>query len=256
MSALTKAGVGLTLLCTSSNINQPEAACADDPRQIRPECKRKPDCRKATTFDLKQANIFDEHQYKREHNAIPMSRFDICKCKDGSIRIAKVGMCGKPITSGTKMRILAQISIYGSQQGIDTVNKTLSGIPMYIEQIGLKKEPPEINRWHLSSPMYQFHWDERFDEEIYNFLTFYQNIKNSNLTSANEIIYSFLTICPVRESKEEDFSYILTKRTLKTLIELGLCIQVAPATVMPEFQFWCNSNHQLQLPCRKIAQQK
>jgi len=60
-----------------------------------PPDTKKPDCRKATKWDLRQAGIFDEHRYKREHGAVPESRFDICKCKDGSIRIAPVGQCGK-----------------------------------------------------------------------------------------------------------------------------------------------------------------
>ncbi|ATE59509.1 RHS repeat domain-containing protein [Thauera sinica] len=55
----------------------------------------KPDCRKASKWDLVQAGILDEHAYKRENGAVPESRYDICKCKDGTIRIAAVGMCGK-----------------------------------------------------------------------------------------------------------------------------------------------------------------
>ncbi|MEW6446003.1 MAG: hypothetical protein AB1479_08210, partial [Pseudomonadota bacterium] len=55
----------------------------------------KQDCRKASKWDLQQAGIFDEHKYKRGHGAVPEARFDICKCKDGSVRIAAVGKCGK-----------------------------------------------------------------------------------------------------------------------------------------------------------------
>ena len=53
------------------------------------------DCHKASKWELRQAGINDEHKYKTENGAIPNSHFDICKCKDGSIRIAKVGQCGK-----------------------------------------------------------------------------------------------------------------------------------------------------------------
>lgn len=61
------------------------------------ECKTdddKPDCRKASPWDLLQAGITDPHAYKTENGAVPWSRYDICKCKDGSIRIAAVGQCG------------------------------------------------------------------------------------------------------------------------------------------------------------------
>ncbi len=57
------------------------------------QCKRI-DCKKATNWELKEAGI-DPHEYKTEHGAIPWSRYDICKCKDGLFRIAQVGQCGK-----------------------------------------------------------------------------------------------------------------------------------------------------------------
>lgn len=55
----------------------------------------KPDCHKASFWELKQAGITDAHAYKREHGAVPVGHYDICKCRDGTIRIAKVGQCGK-----------------------------------------------------------------------------------------------------------------------------------------------------------------
>jgi RHS repeat-associated protein len=61
----------------------------------RAMCPDKPDCHKANKFELLQAGITDAHKYKKEHGAVPESHYDICKCKDGSIRIAKVHMCGK-----------------------------------------------------------------------------------------------------------------------------------------------------------------
>lgn len=60
--------------------------CGDEP----------PDCRKATNWELEQAGIRGrEHEYKREHGAIPESKFDICKCTDGIFRIAPVKQCGR-----------------------------------------------------------------------------------------------------------------------------------------------------------------
>ena len=57
-------------------------------------CPDKADCHRASKFELEQAGISDPEQYKKEHGAVPSSRYDICKCKDGSIRIARVGQCG------------------------------------------------------------------------------------------------------------------------------------------------------------------
>jgi len=52
------------------------------------------DCSKATPWQLAQAGITDPHEYKTDYGAIPNSAFDICACKDGSIVIKAVGMCG------------------------------------------------------------------------------------------------------------------------------------------------------------------
>ena len=55
----------------------------------------KPDCRKASPWELRRAGISDEHRFKIEHGYSPASRFDICVCRDGSVRIAPQGMCGR-----------------------------------------------------------------------------------------------------------------------------------------------------------------
>lgn len=58
------------------------------------ECKN-PECQRANKWELLTAGITDAEKYKRENGAVPISRYDICKCNDGSIRIAAVGQCGK-----------------------------------------------------------------------------------------------------------------------------------------------------------------
>jgi hypothetical protein len=75
------------------------AALPSSSRQVESrgpqDCDDKPDCRKVSPWDLKQAGITDPHAFKTENGAVPWSRFDICKCKDGTIRIARVGQFGK-----------------------------------------------------------------------------------------------------------------------------------------------------------------
>ena len=84
--------------CNSDNSAVPseDSITSGDTSSISNATKnnKKPNCRKATNWELKQAGI-DPHAYKDEHRARPVSRFDICKCDDGSLRIADVGMCGK-----------------------------------------------------------------------------------------------------------------------------------------------------------------
>ena len=59
------------------------------------------DCTKATKFQLRAAGITDEHAFKTEWVTPPLSRRDICACKNGSIVIRPVGTSGK---SGPRLR--------------------------------------------------------------------------------------------------------------------------------------------------------
>lgn len=61
------------------------------------ECKNdNPSCSTATKFQLTQAGILDTHDFKAEFvGKKNVSRYDICACKDGSIKIAGHGQCGK-----------------------------------------------------------------------------------------------------------------------------------------------------------------
>jgi hypothetical protein len=54
------------------------------------------DCKKASGWQLRVAGIESEHDFKRDWLATPPSRYDICACKDGSIIIKGVGICGNP----------------------------------------------------------------------------------------------------------------------------------------------------------------
>ena len=89
--AAALAGAALANSASQSNSSTSSSAVSE---QCKPDDKN-PDCHKASPWEMKQAGIDDAHAYKREHGAVPESHFDICKCKDGSIRIARVGQCGK-----------------------------------------------------------------------------------------------------------------------------------------------------------------
>lgn len=83
-----------SLMCAEPAPSEPLPLPGTKPG-CRPNDDDDPQCHKASKWELMQAGIYDEHQYKIEHDARPPSRFDICKCKDGSIRIALVGQCGR-----------------------------------------------------------------------------------------------------------------------------------------------------------------
>jgi RHS repeat-associated protein len=65
-----------------------------------PPCDKNngPDCTKATQFHLDGAGIGDPHEFKKDFlgKKAPISRYDICACKDGSIVIKLRGQCGSP----------------------------------------------------------------------------------------------------------------------------------------------------------------
>ena len=65
---------------------KPEEQCEDN---------EEPDCEFARIYHLKQAQIRDEHAFKDEWDAKPNSRFDICACRDGTIKIRLHGQCGR-----------------------------------------------------------------------------------------------------------------------------------------------------------------
>ena len=52
-------------------------------------------CSKASTYQLKKAGIYDEHELKGEWVGAAVSRYDICACKDGSMKLKAVGQCGQ-----------------------------------------------------------------------------------------------------------------------------------------------------------------
>jgi RHS repeat-associated protein len=56
-----------------------------------------PDCTRATPFHLAKAHILGgEEAFKREYVGNEGGLYDICACKDRSIRLARVGKCGSP----------------------------------------------------------------------------------------------------------------------------------------------------------------
>jgi hypothetical protein len=62
--------------------------CSDDPGDDGKNCTE------ASRYQLAKANITDPHAFKEEFVGRRFSRYDICACKDGSIKIAGHGQCG------------------------------------------------------------------------------------------------------------------------------------------------------------------
>ena len=53
--------------------------------------------KKASPWQLQQLGITDPHTFKKEILlGGSIARYDICICKDGSVRLKAQGKCGKP----------------------------------------------------------------------------------------------------------------------------------------------------------------
>ena len=97
-STAAAAALGLLYLLDPSGSNNTAFANSAEGRFER-ECKNGgPNCVKASPWHLSQARIDDPHEFKKDFlgNKAPISNYDICACKDGSIVIKAQGQFGKP----------------------------------------------------------------------------------------------------------------------------------------------------------------
>lgn len=90
----TAVAIGAVSLCASQNLDG-AATVAEFAKALIGDDDNKSDCSKATGFQLRSAGILDEHAFKDEWVGQPVSRWDICACKDGKIVIRMVGLCGQ-----------------------------------------------------------------------------------------------------------------------------------------------------------------
>lgn len=135
------------------------------------------------------------------------------------------------------LRILGQISIYGTKASIERF-VSIAPIPTgKIVQAGLKRTIPEIDSWCYASAWYGFRLDT-LDEEVFNFLIAHAQVGHGLATRDPELRYAFLTLCPVNQSADETFAFVLGHETVQALSSLGVSFQIAPESVMPEMPYW------------------
>jgi hypothetical protein len=140
---------------------------------------------------------------------------------------------------GDMLRVIGCIHISGTKAGLETLVSN-SVIPSGIlKQIGTKRKIPDVDSWSYSSPWYRFHFDfEQFDEEICDFLLAHQQLKDYLDIRDTRIKYAIFTLCPVGQSHEETFACLLSQKTLKVLVDLGLCLEIAPEVLSSEAPYW------------------
>lgn len=135
------------------------------------------------------------------------------------------------------LRILGEISVYGSAASLERLVSTASIQNGVLKQIGTLRKVPDKDFWCYASPRYRFHADT-LDEEVRGFLTAHKRLGEALAINDAGIRYALFTLCPVDQSYEEAFACLLGKDTLRVLSDLGLALEIAPESVMPEAEYW------------------
>lgn len=135
------------------------------------------------------------------------------------------------------LRILGNISIYGSQCDLEKLASTAKIPNSTLRQIGILRKIPDIDSWCYGTQWYRFNF-ETLDEEIQNFLIAHEQLGIMLPDYDISMDKAVLTLCPVEQSDEEVFSCLLSNDTLHILSRLSLSLQIAPASIMPDVMYW------------------
>lgn len=135
------------------------------------------------------------------------------------------------------LRILGKISIFGAKAPLERL-LSVEPIPNSVfQQVGALRKVPDIDSWCYGSPWYRFRGDS-LEDEIGNFLVAHERLQDLLVVRNIGITHALFTLCPVAQSHEETFSCLFNLETLDKLLLLGLALEIAPASVMPDVPYW------------------
>ena len=136
------------------------------------------------------------------------------------------------------LRILGNIEIYGTKASLERLI-SIDPIPNSVLQpIGTKRKVPDTDSWCYGSPSYRFREIITLDEEVRDFLIAHERVGDVLAERDWGIEHAIFTLCPVEQSYEETFACLLSCETLQILVRMGLSLQIAPASIMPDVGFW------------------
>jgi hypothetical protein len=138
------------------------------------------------------------------------------------------------------LRILGQLAIYGSKASVERLASVAPMPSWKLEQLGKKKKAPDPDLWSYASPWYRFH-DEHLSGECADFLRAHEGLEAGLGTDEPGIRHAMLTLCPVEQNDEEMFACLLDRSTLELLSRLRLALEISPASVMPNVEYWRRS---------------
>ncbi len=135
------------------------------------------------------------------------------------------------------LRILARITIFGSKAIAEDVASFVQFHDGELMQCGLRRRPPVKDIWCYSTKWYRFN-SSRLNEELLDFLHSHIALKEIIPFRLDNLEYAQLVLCPVGQTFEREFSFYLQREILSTLDGMGLALELAPASVMPEAPYW------------------
>lgn len=138
------------------------------------------------------------------------------------------------------LRILGRLSVYGGKPSLARVASMVAITSGNLEQVGQKRRVPDTDYWCYSSPWYRFN-PESLDKEIGSFLAAHEKLGAALAMPDPGIRHAMFTLCPVEQGTDEIFAFLLSHATLESLSALRLALEVSPAPVMPEVDYWQES---------------
>jgi hypothetical protein len=139
------------------------------------------------------------------------------------------------------LRILGKISIFGTEAAVQQIAAIAPIKNSVLQQVGTARLEPDADFWCYGSSWYSFRPDS-LDDEIFNFLVEHERLGDALATVSAGVKYAVLTMCPVGQSEEENFACLYSVDTLRKLSNLGLAMEIAPASVMPDVNYWLNED--------------
>lgn len=135
------------------------------------------------------------------------------------------------------MRILGRISLFGSKVAIEAIASVIPHVLGSVAQVGHKRKNPDTDYWAWESETYRFDV-ENLDEQLRSFVSQCAALKKPLETNRAGVRYAYLTLCPVDQTPDELFHCVLNSATVQAIGDLGIGVQVAPATAMPDAPAW------------------
>ena len=139
------------------------------------------------------------------------------------------------------LRILGKISIFGTLTAIQQLESKKPISNGLLQQVGAGRPIPVVDSWCYGSAWFSFRFDS-LDEEIFNYLVAHERLGDALAVVHTGVKYAMFTVTPIDQTYEEPFSCLLSVKTLRKLSDLGLALELAPASVMPDAPYWMQSS--------------